>query len=273
VRAVDPHNTALQFLSELGIVGFLLLAGAVAAAALGITRARARSDPSERPAVTALALGLLVWLLHLLVDMDWRFLAVQAPFLVVAGALLGAPGSAEGRRESPRRLVLAAATGAFALVAVYSLAAPWLGRREVREGAKAAFTSGPAAAVDHFRRARTYDPLSVDALTDWAALETGAGNLDSARSLLRKALSIEPHNSDTWFQLGDLELYKGHRFVDAYVALNNSYTWDEFGPAAQRCGDLDVARRIVLRAGPTCPRQVRAVLRAAGLGAGRRAAP
>jgi hypothetical protein len=271
VRATDPHNAALQFLSELGILGLLLFVGAAAAAVVGVSRARARSGPGERPAVTALALGLLVWLLHLLVDMDWRFLAVEAPFFVVAGALLGSPGPAAVRRESPRRLLLAAATGAFALVAVYSLAAPWLGRREVDKGLSP--TLSAAVAADHFRRARTYDPLSVDPLTYWAAVEAGAGNLASARDLLRKALSIEPRNADTWYQLGDMELWQGHRFVDAYVALNNSYTWDEFGPAAVRCGDLDVARQLVGRAGPKCPRQVRAARRAAGLGAARPTAP
>jgi hypothetical protein len=268
VRATDPHNVALQFLSELGIVGFLLFAGAAAAAVVGVSRARARSDPGERPAVTALALSLLVWLLHLLVDMDWRFLAVEAPFFVVLGALLGS--GAPVRQEAPRRLLLAVATGAFALVAVYSLAAPWLARREVNA---ALASSTAAAAVDHLRMARSYNPLSVEALTDQAAIEAGAGNVASARSLLRKALSIEPRNADTWYVLGHLELWQAHRFVDAYVALNNSYTWDQFGPASVRCGDLDVARQLVGRAGPTCPRQVRAARRAAGLGAGRRAAP
>ena len=46
--ATEPHNLALQFLSETGLVGFLLAAGVGVAAAFGIVRALRRLDEPRR---------------------------------------------------------------------------------------------------------------------------------------------------------------------------------------------------------------------------------
>ncbi len=61
-----------------------------------------------------------------------------------------------------RRPLLAACAVAVALACVYSLTAPWLAQRQLA-------TATTAAQVEH---ARTYDPLSVDALLELAAFET-----------------------------------------------------------------------------------------------------
>ena len=40
---------------------------------------------------------------------------------------------------------------------------------------------------------------------------------------------------------------------DAYRDLNNSYTLDRYGPAAEKCGALDTARWRVFHVGPGGP--------------------
>ena len=129
-----------------------------------------------------------------------------------------------------RRPLLAIAAVAFALAGIYSLAAPWLAQRNL-----------PATSLAQAKRAHSYDPLSANALTDWAAYEDAAGNTARAAELYREAVALEPENAQTWYELGSFYFdYKA--WALAYEALNNSYTYDRFGPASKPCGLLDQAR-------------------------------
>src|SRR4051794_8597287 len=139
----EPHDLPLQFLSEAGIVGLVLLVLAAAALLRGTHRRRDHE----------LALGLLLpaFLLHSLVDVDWDFVAVAAPAFVAAGAL---PGDVEVRRISPFASLVAAGV---ALLAFGALLMPWLGHRWSDDAE--AKTSAPLA-----KRSRSVDPLLVEPL-------------------------------------------------------------------------------------------------------------
>src|SRR5205085_9536370 len=100
--------------------------------------------------------------------------------------LLAHPGSARARQP-----LLAVCSVAFALAAVYSVAAPWLAQRELAKGTAAAFAS-----------AHSYDPLSVDALQGLAAFEDRPGHYRRADRLYRDAVALEPQNAETWYALG-----------------------------------------------------------------------
>jgi hypothetical protein len=221
ITTQEPHNVPLQFLSELGIVGFLLYIGAAAAALRGVVRVR------RDPAGLALGLAVAAYFAHGIVDFDWNFVATCGPLLLVGGALLARPAP---QQQAVRRPFLALAAVAFSLAAIYSLAAPWLAQRDL-----------PAASLAQAKRAHSYDPLSVYALMDWAAYEDADGNTLRAAQLYREAVAREPENAETWYELGRFYFdYKQWR--PAYDALNNSYTYDRFGPAAAKCGLLDQAR-------------------------------
>ena len=127
----EPHNVPLQFLSETGIVGFLLFVAAAVAATVGVTRARARARGAERAAVTALALGAAVFLVHLVGDVDWDYVATCGPLLFVAGALVVRVRPPAEATPVVRRRLLAAAAVLFAAGGVYSLAAPYLAQRQL----------------------------------------------------------------------------------------------------------------------------------------------
>ena len=236
---VEPHNMPLQFLSETGVVGFLLFAGAVAAAAVGIVR-RTRD-----PAVTAIGLGLAAWLVHMVGDIDWNYVAVCGPLLFAAGTLVA------GEARQPvvrRRPLLAIGAVAFALVGVYSLAAPWLATRELESSSAAIDRNDFAAALADAKTAHSYDPLSVDALMQQAALESDPAR---ARRLYRDAITLEPLNPETWYELGAFE-YGRHRWAAAYHALDRSWGLDRHGPAAVKCDYLDLVRPKVTGYGVKC---------------------
>ena len=234
----EPHNVPLQLLSETGIVGLLLFVAAAVAATAGAIRARTRARGSERAAVTALALAVAVFGVHLVADVDWDYVATCGPLLFVAGALVASGRPVVEGAPVARRRLLAVAAVLFAVGGIYSLAAPYLAQRELVN-----LTLASA------KRAHSYDPLSTDALTDWAALAAPA----RAEQLYHQAVSLEPENAYLWSEFGDF-YWSEHDWTQAYLAYSESWRYDKFGPAGTPCGPLDQARHKVLGVWPaSCP--------------------
>ncbi|MGZ8701601.1 MAG: O-antigen ligase family protein, partial [Gaiellaceae bacterium] len=236
LATTEPHSVPLQFLSETGIVGFLLYATVVAAAAIGILR-RERTR-----AWLALALGAALCFVHSVVDIDWDFVAVQGPLFLTVGALVSGPATP----MPPRRWLLSGAVGVCALAALYSVTSPWLAANRVAAANAAIDRNDPGQALTDARSAHAFNPLSVDALFVQALLEPDA----KALQLYRRARDLEPKNPETWYQLGAFELFI-KRPRDAYRDLNQSYTLDNYGPAGVKGGPLDQARCKIDPA--TCP--------------------
>lgn len=230
IITTEPHNVPLQFLSETGIVGFLLFVAAAAGAVAAAVRARGA-------AAVALAIAVVVFFLHLVADTDWDYLATCGPLFFVAGAL-----TVRGARPpSPvRRRLVAAAAVLCSLAAVYSLAAPWLAQRQLSN----------ASTLAQVKKAHAYDPLSTDVLTEWAAFEPDPNR---ALQLYRDAVSLEPQNDATWTALGDF-FWDYHRWTEAYLAYSQAWHDNKFGPMGIPCGRLDQARYKVLKVWPpSCP--------------------
>jgi O-antigen ligase/polysaccharide polymerase Wzy-like membrane protein len=238
LATTEPHSVPLQFLSETGIVGFLLYAAVIASAVIGILR-------RERSHVwLALALGAGLCCAHSFVDIDWDFLAVQGPLFLTVGVLVsGGPATP----IPARRWLVSAAVGVCALAAVYSLTSPWLAANRVAAAYDAIERNHPGQALTDARSAHGFNPLSVDALIVQALVEP---NYTKALQLYRQARDLEPTNPETWYQLGAFELFI-KRPRAAYRDLNQSYTLDSYGPASLKGGPLDRARCLVDPA--TCP--------------------
>jgi hypothetical protein len=226
----EPHNLALQALGETGIVGFVLLAGATVAAVLAI-RPRIREDD----ATAALAICALAYALHVLIDIDYDFVAVSAPFFFVLGVLLARPGPVLTRKEP----VWAFGVAAFAATAVLSLAAPAIAQRKSDEAVALAPTNR-LRAIALAKEAHTWNPVSWQALDVQASIEPDRLR---ALQLYHMAVDAQPENADPWIQLGVFELDEMKNACLAYRDLNQAYTLDRFNPEiARKGGPLDVAR-------------------------------
>jgi len=179
------------------------------------------------------------------VDIDWDFIAVQGPLLLILGALVSEPGTPVPGR---RRWLVSAGIGVCALAGLYSVTSPWLSVNRINAANDAIVRDDPGQALADARSARAFNPLSVDALFIEAILEPSDAK---ALELYRRARDLEPTNPETWYQLGAFELRYLKRPRDAYRDLNESYTLDSYGPASLKGGPLDQARCKIDPA--TCP--------------------
>ena len=224
----EPHNLALQALAETGLVGFALFVGAAAAGTLAIRR-RIR----EEDATAALVVCLVAYVLHALIDIDYDFVAVSAPFFLALGVLLARPGPVLARKEP----IWALGVAALAATAILSLAAPTLAQRKVDQALRS--TNLPRA-IALAQQAHSWNPVSVEPLLVQASLEP---NKLRALQLYHMAVDTQPENPEPWIQLGLFELTEMKNACSAYKDLNQAYTLDHFNPEiATKGGPLDVAR-------------------------------
>ena len=97
-RVRDAHSLYLETLSELGLVGFVLLMGFIGATAFAAITARRRRSSLSGAQSAAAAGAFAVWLAHAGVDWDWQVPALSGTALVLAAALFP-----EGRTRRRRR--------------------------------------------------------------------------------------------------------------------------------------------------------------------------
>jgi hypothetical protein len=225
--ALEPHNIALQFLAETGVVGFLLFGGAVATAAFGVVFSLRRLDGTERAAAQALGVAPLAYLLHALIDYDWDFVALTGPVMLVLGVLLAA-----GHSSRPRRRYVLATIGTVLAAAalIFSLVSPWLASRSVTAAYEAIDRGDVDEALDDSRRARTLNPLSIQPLLATAAAEEARGDERAALERYVEAVELQPENWRPWYELGQFELLTGRR-ERAIRHLRRARELDPLGPA------------------------------------------
>jgi hypothetical protein len=239
---LEPHNQALQFLSETGIVGFLLAGGAAAAAAAAVVRSLRGLEGREQAAGIALAVAVGAYLVHSLVDWDWDFVAVSAPAFAITGVLF----SAGGRYDVPtRRSVPWLAACVLLLFGVLaSLVPPWVADRRV-DRAYAELVAGDAAnAAVLADQATALNPLAIE---PWAARSDAAvalGDVSGARKALVRAVEVQPLNAEAWHALSVFEDSVAGRPDVALAYARRAFELDRFGPAAALVRDLEA------RAGP-----------------------
>jgi O-Antigen ligase len=200
IVVTEPHNVPLQFLTETGLVGLFLALVSVAAAAVGVVKRLRGLRGEERAAATALAVLAAAYALHSLVDFDWDFVAVTAPFFLSVGALLGG----HSVREEPR-LLWSPVPALIAAAVALSLLTPWFAERST-DDARAAIAAGrPVQAYRDARDARSLNPLALDPLLVQAAALEQIGDFQEARRLYVDAVRLQPLNWWPWYQLGLFE--------------------------------------------------------------------
>ena len=179
----NAHSLWLETLGELGVIGFLLLAGVFGVGiATGLGRLRGRVE-QDRATVAALLAVLLGFVLGAAIDWIWQLPAIAALALLSLGLLTGPATTPEDRRErspgfgfGPRvALVLAA------WIAICAQALPFLASEEVGASQRAAARGELGKALDHARSAKAIQPWAASPRLQLALVREEAGQIGPAR--------------------------------------------------------------------------------------------
>jgi hypothetical protein len=211
-RPQFPHSLELGVLSQTGVVGAVLLGGALLMALLAAWRAR--SAPRGRRAVAGAAVGIAAyWLLHASVDWFWEFAALTGTALAMLG-LAGAlapraePGPEEAAQPSRFRVPATIAASLAAVALALSIALPWASELLVRE-ASANWPEDPQGALDQLDRAATLNPLSNVPQLTAASIALEIDDLPRARAEFAEALEHDPETAYALLELGVIAAERG----------------------------------------------------------------
>lgn len=200
--ARDAHSLYLEVLAELGPLGLALLAAALALPLLVGARAR------FRPFVPGALAAYLAFLVHAGGDWDWEMPAVTLLGLFCGASLLLAVRPAERRAPSARvRAVALAATLALAVVAFAGL----IGNGALTASARAADAQRWRQSASEARKATRWLPWSSEAWRRLAIAESNEGQLEAARSSLRRAIAKSPEEWRPWVGLMRLSTGRAQR--------------------------------------------------------------
>jgi hypothetical protein len=192
-RVRDAHGLYIETLAELGLVGLILLLGALAVPLAVIPRAR------SHPLLPAALGAYIVYLVHAAADWDWELPAVTLVGLFAGVALLLAARTSFHVAPASPRLRWSAVV--VAVVASCAVAIALTGNMALSRSNGARSHGAWAAAASEARTARSWMPWSP---TPWVALgraQLGAGFVVDARRSFRKAVSMDRGDWELWYRL------------------------------------------------------------------------
>jgi hypothetical protein len=196
-----PHSVELRALSQTGLIGALLLFGAIAAALVAAV-GRIRGPSGIGAAMSATGVVVFAYfMLHGSLDWLWEFPGLGAPAFALLGlaTAVGAREAAPAREGLPR--VPALIAGALVtLVILAGVVPPWLAERDLRH-ARSIAVSNPAGAIDELDRAADLNPLSPLADKTAAVIERRQGRFGASEQRLRDTLTRDPGDPFVFLQL------------------------------------------------------------------------
>jgi len=193
-QILNAHSLYLETLAELGPLGLVLLALALAAPLVAALRARRRT-------LVPIATGAYVaFLVHAAYDWDWQLTGVTVAALFCGGACLAA--ARDGRRMAPTPLrfgllSLVLASGALAFLGL-------LGNRPLARSGSDLRQGNYAAAASAAIEARRWAPWSSQPWEQLAVVRLARGDRAGGRVAYREAVAKDPHDWQLWLGLASV---------------------------------------------------------------------
>ncbi|HXV59000.1 MAG TPA: O-antigen ligase family protein [Gaiellaceae bacterium] len=245
-----PHSLPVMVLSQTGIVGGLLFLGFVGAALAAVAQARGRASPLGKGVSGAALLTCAYWALHGSIDWFWEFPGLAAPAFAFLGLAAGLDRPAAAPSERPaswtgRRATAAGLYTLSVVLAVVSLALPWLAAREVERAADA-WARSPESAYEILERARTLNPLSARPDLVAGAVAMRVDDYDRAEEAFERALERQGSSWYAELELAVVAALEGRR-EEALARLERA---EELNPLEEA---VDIVREGVLTGEPVDP--------------------
>lgn len=191
-----PHSLVVRALSQTGIVGTVLLAVFLGAAASAALRQR---TPRARALIGGLLAGVAAWLLHGLADWLWEMPALGLMAFALLGLAVGldrtpSPRWRDDRVRAPwaRVAVLVTSVGVI-LASTITLALPWLSVRYEQRALERWRDDFPGA-LAMLNRAAALNPLSDRAYVLAGAIASRRGDAEVMREKFERAVARNPSN-------------------------------------------------------------------------------
>jgi O-Antigen ligase len=203
-----PHSLPLGVLSQTGLVGALLLGGALGLALFCAAGARRAPPGSAAAAAGALAV-FSVWLVQASIDWFWELPALTGSALAMLGAA-AALGRTRPRApdDAARRLVPTLLLSLSALVLALAFGATWLAARDV-DAASSSWRADPDAAFRRLDRAATLNPISPRAYLVEGTIALELNQTERARQGFEAALERDSGDAYALLELGLLASQAG----------------------------------------------------------------
>jgi O-Antigen ligase len=228
----NAHSLYLEVLGDLGVIGFLLLAGFVVAGLVIAVSRVLHASPRERPTVACLTAVFAAFAFSAAIDWVWQ-LTIIAGVGIAALALVCASEAARPRpvsvvsRQSERNLRFAA--GAAALVVGWLIicanAIPWLASIKLADSQAAVRRGDGDAAYSDAIDAKRIQPWAASPYLQLALVEESSGQLVAARRAIQQAIDRDRENWQLWLVAARLEtksglVEAGERSLERAAALN-----------------------------------------------------
>ncbi|MDQ2940082.1 MAG: O-antigen ligase family protein, partial [Actinomycetota bacterium] len=228
----DPHSVEMLMISELGIVGLLLLAAFLVASAISGLRTRRLGPPAAALAAGSLTVG-AYWLVHASYDWLWHYPAITTPAIFLLGAAASPPLLDRGVStiRSPARW---AGVAVLAVSAVIALPL-FLSQRYVNRAYDEA-RNDPGLAISDLNRAADLDPYDPQPQLAKGVVESRLGRDAAAVSAFRQAIGRQP------------DAYAGHFFLARALARSNPPVARAEAREALRLNPLDPQTQALNRA-------------------------
>ena len=231
--ALDAHNLYAETLGELGIIGFLLLAGMFLTAAIsGLIRSVTRID-----AAPALLASFLAYASGVAVDWMWELTAVTVVAIVLI-ALLTGPATKRVRRyvarDEPRRGVAIALGTAVALVGVFTIGAEGVSlasQLKLNDSQSASARGDLVSAANAASDARSIQPWSSAPYLQLALVGEQAGQLRQAEHWIGQAIDRDRDDWQLWVTQARIQTKLG----EAAAAVSSLQECRRLYPSSQIC--------------------------------------
>ena len=197
----DAHSLYLETLGELGLVGFLLLVGALAAGVAVGVRRLVGARGAERAAIAALLGTLTAYLVAAGIDWMWELTAVTLVGVCALGLLAGPatlPAAASQRVPVAHGRPLAAGLALAACALAIAEAVPLLADVELRRSQAEARAGRLAAARSHAVAATRLEPWAATPYVQLALVEERAGRLAEAAAAIERAIRRDRDDWRSW---------------------------------------------------------------------------